>query len=85
MTHTHSQRARLSIDVEPELRRKIKMAATERDMSIRDYVIAILQQAIAEDEQQEALTEGSAWGQLSASAFARDWASEADAVYDQLH
>ena len=84
MTHAHSQRARLSIDVEPELRRKIKLAATGRDLSIRDYVINILQHAIAEDEQQEALTEGTAWARLSASAFARDWASEADAVYDHL-
>lgn len=84
MSEAKSRRARLSIDVEPELRRKIKIAAIERDLSVRDYVIAILQRAIHEDERQEGLSDGAAWAQLSASAFARDWASEEDAVYDNL-
>ena len=59
-------------------------AIVERDLSVRDYVTAILQRAIAEDAQQEAAGEAAAWGRLSASAFARDWVSEEDAVYDSL-
>lgn len=77
-------RARLSIDVEPEMRRKIKIIATEKDISVRDYVITILQHAIEEEERHGTITEGAAWAGLSARAFIRDWISEEDRVYDDL-
>lgn len=38
MTTTHQRRARLSIDVSREARRRIHIAAAKRDQSIRDYV-----------------------------------------------
>jgi len=31
------KRARLTIDISPELRRRIKIAAVQRDLSITDY------------------------------------------------
>ena len=77
-------RARLSIDVEPELRRKIKIAAAQRDLSVRDYVVAILQRALAAEERDETGSTGTAWAQLSARSFARDWESEEDQAYDHL-
>lgn len=49
MSTPNPQRARLSIDVEPELRRRIKIAAAARDLSVREYVEAILRRALASD------------------------------------
>ena len=77
------RRARLSIDVEPELRRKIKLAAAERESSIRDYVVAILQRALAEEERGEGRNESAAWTRLATRSFARDWDSDEDRVYDE--
>lgn len=68
-------RARLRIDIEPELQRKIAEAAGESGMSVRDYVVATLQQALQADD---------TWTDLSARSFARDWNSNADRVYDEL-
>jgi hypothetical protein len=74
------QRLRLSIEVEPELRRQIETAAADRDVSVHDYIISILKRAVVEDESDEAV----GWARLSARSFARDWESEADQVYDHL-
>lgn len=83
-TSGEGRRARLSIDVEPELRRKIKIAAAERDLSIRDYVVTVLRRALTADERSRAPAEDAAWAHLSAGSFARDWESEEDQVYDRL-
>lgn len=78
------QRMRLSIEVEPELRRQIETAAADRDISVHDYVIALLRRAVAEDEGDDTSAEAVTWAWLSARSFARDWESDADRAYDQL-
>ena len=50
------RRSRLSIDVEPELRRKIKVVAAQKDLTVREYLEAILRRAVEAEEQ--ATTEG---------------------------
>ncbi|HEY6239354.1 MAG TPA: hypothetical protein VIW78_00795, partial [Burkholderiales bacterium] len=40
------KRPRLMIDISPELRRRIKIAAVQKDLSIREYVEDILDQAV---------------------------------------
>lgn len=40
------KRSRLIIDIVPELRRRIKVAAAENDLSIQEYVGRILEQAV---------------------------------------
>ena len=40
------KRPRLMIDISPELRRRIKIAAAEKDLSIREYVEDILEQVV---------------------------------------
>ena len=77
------ERARLSIDVEPDLRRQIKVTAALHDLSVRDYVIAALRRALTA-EGSEAGEESRAWSSLSDGVFARDWNSEEDSVYDDL-
>jgi len=81
---SNGERVRLSIDVDPALRRKLKIASASRDLSIRDYVLHILQQAITREHRQEAQDDLLASLHPSARSFTRDWESEADQVYDQL-
>lgn len=40
------KRSRLIIDIVPELRRRIKIAAAENDLSVQEYVGRILEQAV---------------------------------------
>ena len=76
------QRVRLSVDVEPELRKRLKIVATERDTTMHEYVVAILRRALAEAEHERTEAEGTNWTRLSTRAFARDWESDADQAYD---
>ena len=78
------QRVRLSVDIELELRKRLKLVATERAMTVHDYVVDLLRHALTEAERERAEAESSNWTPLSAQAFARDWESEADRVYDRL-
>jgi hypothetical protein len=45
------KRPRLMIDISPELRRRIKIAAAQKDLSIREYVEDILDQAVPPEEE----------------------------------
>jgi hypothetical protein len=46
--HT-TKRSRITIDVSPELRRRIKMAATQNDLSISEYLGRILDEAVPDE------------------------------------
>jgi plasmid stability protein len=78
------ERVRLSIDLDPELRQKMESAAAKHDVSVADYVLGILQRALAEEEHAASTSAGAAWGRISARSFARDWQSDEDKVYDDL-
>jgi hypothetical protein len=67
-TGNSGRRSRLPIEVEPELRQRIEEAATQPDGSVRRP---------APDEHDDRR----AWSALSAPSFARDWQSDADAIY----
>jgi hypothetical protein len=41
------RRTRLIVDISPELRRRIKIAAAERDLSVRAYIEQILESTVA--------------------------------------
>ena len=43
------KRSRITIDVSPELRRRIKMAATQNDLSISEYLGRILEEAVPQE------------------------------------
>ena len=83
-TKSDPGRVRLSIDLDPDLRRQIKIMAAAKDLSIRDYVMQILWSALRTDESIVANQADSSWSRLSARSFARDWESEDDRVYDEL-
>ena len=46
------KRPRLIIDISPELRRRIKIAAAQKDLSIREYVEDILDQAVPSEKRE---------------------------------
>lgn len=81
-TNSENRWTRLSIDIEPELQRKIQIAASRKDLSVRDYVITVLQHALVVEEDGEAPSDEAEWARLSARSFARDWDSDEDQVYE---
>lgn len=47
---TMKERTRITIDVSPELRQRIRLAAFQNDISISEYVSNILEQAVPDQE-----------------------------------
>jgi HicB family len=45
-TQKHNPRPRLMIDISPELHHRIKIAAEQNDLSIREYIERILEQTV---------------------------------------
>ena len=78
------RRARLSIDVSREIRRRIRLAATQRDQSIRDYVWeaveARLERDLAEDRAAADLV---ALNERTDPVLADLWDNPKDAAYDK--
>src|SRR6266567_3877654 len=60
------KRPRLMIDISPELRRRIKIAAAQKDVSIREYVEDILDQAVPPEK---SLLEKRERGRLNSAAI----------------
>jgi hypothetical protein len=60
------KRPRLIIDISPELRRRIKIAAAQKDLSIREYVEDILDQAVPSEK---SFLEKRERGQLNSAAI----------------
>ena len=56
-TNSHNKRSRLMVDVSPELRRRIKTAAAQRDVSIKQYIVEILEATVPSDRE-EVVAEG---------------------------
>ena len=80
----NKQRTRLSIDISPEERRQIRLAASLHDRSIRKYVLEAIHERLARDleavDRDGILT-------LTAQAdplLAQLWDNEKDAAYDRL-
>jgi hypothetical protein len=78
-----AKRPRISVDVDPETRRRVRLAAAKRDVSLRKYITDALQERLREDlgEYEERLTA------LTATAdpvLATLWNNEKDAAYDHL-
>lgn len=81
---TRARRARLSIDVTPDARRRIRIAAARRDQSIREYVVeaveARLREELGEDDAAGILTLGA----TTDPVLAELWDNPRDAAYDDL-
>ena len=74
-------RARLSIDITAAERRRIRMAATRRDESIRDYVMRAIEAQLTADLESENLT---ALTDTADPVLGDLWKNSKDAAYDEL-
>lgn len=78
-----AKRPRISIDVVPEVRRRLRLAAAKRDLTIRQYVLGAIEERLREDlgdESEGVLT-------LTAKAdpvLAELWNNPRDSEYDRL-
>lgn len=78
-----TKRPRISIDVQPEVRRRLRLAAAKRDVTIREYVLEAIELRLREDlgdGREEVLA-------LTAKAdpvLAELWGNPKDAKYDEL-
>ncbi len=78
-----AQRPRISIDVPTEVRRRLRLAAAKRDVTVRQYVL----EAIEEHLQQDLSTDVESDLALTAKTdpvLARLWENPKDAAYDDL-
>lgn len=77
------KRPRISVDVLPEVRRRLRLAAAKRDLTVRQYVLEAIEERLREDfgdEGEEVLA-------LTAKVdpvLAELWDNRRDAAYDRL-
>ena len=78
-----AKRPRVSLDVRPEVRRRLRLAAAKRDLTVRQYVLEAIEERLREDlgeEGREVLA-------LTAKAdpvLSELWDNRKDAEYDRL-
>jgi uncharacterized protein (DUF1778 family) len=78
-----AKRPRISIDVEPEVRRRLRLAAAKRDVTVRQYVIEAIAERLREDLGDD--REGFLALTLATDPALVDlWDNPKDAEYDRL-
>ncbi len=78
-----AKRPRISVDVPPEIRRRLRLAAAKRDLTVRQYVLEAIEEQLREDLGEE--SEGVL--NLTAKAdpvLAELWDNRKDSEYDRL-
>ena len=78
-----AKRPRISIDVQPEVRRRLRLAAAKRDLTIRQYVLEAIQERLREDLGDDA-DEVLALTAKTDPVLAELWDNRRDAEYDRL-
>ena len=77
------KRPRISIEVLPEVRRRLSLAAAKRDLTVRQYVLEAIEEQVREDLGDD----GEGVFALTAQAdqvLAELWDNRRDAEYDRL-
>ena len=78
-----AKRPRISIDVQPEIRRRLRLAAAKRDLTVRRYVLEAVEERLREDLGDD----GAGILGLTAKTdpvLADLWNNKKDAEYDRL-
>lgn len=80
---TSPKRPRISVDVLPEVRRSLRMAAAKRDLSVQQYVIEAIEERLREDlgEEDEGVMTLTA---KTDPVLADLWDNPKDSAYDHL-
>ena len=78
------KRPRISVDVLPQVRRRLRLAAARRDVTVRQYVLDAIEERLREDlgdddEETLALT------RKTDPVLADLWDNVKDAAYDRSH
>jgi uncharacterized protein (DUF1778 family) len=81
---TQQRRVRLSIDVPPEARRRLHIAAATRDQSVREYVWEAVEARLKQD-----IADATEAGLLALTedadpVLSKLWKNPKDAAYDKL-
>ena len=79
-----ARRARLSIDVPHETRRRIRLAAARRDQSIRQYVSEAIEARLRSDLANDSPDDTFALTASADPVLVELWDNPADAAYDDL-
>ena len=79
-----AQCARLRIDVIRETRRRIRLAAAQRDQSIQRYVSDAIEARLQDDLPDETLADPAALRASADPVLAELWGNPADAAHDNL-
>ncbi len=77
-----AKRPRISIDVQPAVRRRLRLAAANRDLTIRQYVLEAIEGRLREDlgDEEEGVFVLTARGD---PVLAELWDNPRDAAYDR--
>ena len=76
-----AKRPRISVDVDPGVRRRLRLAAAKRDLTVRRYVLEAIEERLREDlgdGSEEILTA------KTDPVLATLWDNRRDAEYDRL-
>jgi len=77
------KRPRISVDVLPEVRRRLRLAAAKRDLTVQQYVLEAIEEQLREDLGEE--DEGVMTLTAKADPVLADlWDNPKDAAYDRL-
>jgi predicted transcriptional regulator len=77
-----TKRPRISIDVEPELRRRLRLAAAKRDLTIQRYVLDAIADRLREDLGDD--LDDAGMTAKTDPVLAELWDNPRDAAYDRL-
>jgi hypothetical protein len=82
---TTIKRTRLTIDLPMDTKRRLRLVAAQRDVSMRQYLLETIERQLAEDWMELAEQEGllALTGQADA-VLEELWNNDKDAAYDQL-
>ena len=78
-----AKRPRISVDVVPEVRRRLRLAAARRDVTVRQYVLEAIEDRLREDLGDE-VGELLALNAKADPLLAELWDNRKDAAYDRL-
>lgn len=78
------KRARISIDVQPELRHRVRLAAAKRDLTIQQYLRQAIEARLDVDLPDDVTDEAMALTARTDPVLAELWDNSKDAEYDRL-
>ena len=78
-----TKRPRISIDVQPEVRRRLRLAAAKRDLTVRRYVLDAIEERLREDLGDDDADSTALTGKTD-PVLARLWDNPRDSHYDRV-